>query len=260
MNPTISVVMTAFNHQDYIEEAIASVLEQSFADLELIIVDDASSDQTGSKIAKFIDSRIISLRNRKNLGTTKSLNKGIKAAKGDYIAIMCSDDWLPIDSLKHRYYAIKKYKADICHGGLLRVDLNQQTSSYISPLSSTKKILSFFAKKPINVGINTVSFLFHRKVFEQIGSFSKSDKTKYNRDYEFSLRVMYHYYCVSINKNVYNYRIHKTNNSHHNWMTKQSKKNFAYIENKYQQLFLQKFSQKAQRFNNEIIPQVLETV
>ena len=90
-NPEISVVMGVYNGEGRIKNAILSILSQSFTDFELIIINDGSTDNTQQIIDEFDDSRIISL-SQENLGLTKTLNKGIKLAKGKYIARQDSDD------------------------------------------------------------------------------------------------------------------------------------------------------------------------
>lgn len=90
--PIISVVMTAFNGERFIKEAIDSILGQSFDDFEFIIVDNASKDNTKEIIRSYIDKRIILIENQENLGQTKALNIGIKKSKGDFIARMDADD------------------------------------------------------------------------------------------------------------------------------------------------------------------------
>jgi len=93
-NPLISVVMPAYNVERYIAVAIRSILNQTFKDFELVIIDDGSTDSTPQIISKCkeIDQRIVALQNDKNLKLGRTLNKGIKAAKGKYIARMDADD------------------------------------------------------------------------------------------------------------------------------------------------------------------------
>lgn len=88
----VSVILPVYNSQDYIKEAIDSILLQSFKNWELIIIDDASSDQTPEIIRICKDKRIICLRNNKNEGVAFSLNKGLKQVTGEYIARIDSDD------------------------------------------------------------------------------------------------------------------------------------------------------------------------
>lgn len=90
--PKISVVMPAYNAEKYIAEAINSILSQTFTDFEFIIINDASIDSTKEIIESFQDSRIILINNKQNQGVANSLNIGISAARGKYIARMDADD------------------------------------------------------------------------------------------------------------------------------------------------------------------------
>ena len=94
MMPDVTVLMGVHNGEPYLEGALQSVLDQEFADFEVLIVDDASSDGTAAilKSAGDRDSRIRVLRNDANLGLTASLNKGLRHAHGRYIARMDADD------------------------------------------------------------------------------------------------------------------------------------------------------------------------
>lgn len=93
-NPIISVIMPAYNAEKYLEESIKSILNQTFTNFEFIIINDGSKDNTKKiiDIYKKKDKRIILLNNPKNLGLQVSLNRGLKLAKGKYIARMDSDD------------------------------------------------------------------------------------------------------------------------------------------------------------------------
>jgi glycosyltransferase involved in cell wall biosynthesis len=88
----VSVLMPAFNAEQFIRDAIESILAQTFRNFEFIIIDDGSSDHTSEIIKTFKDSRIRFHRNKKNLGIVRTLNKGLALAKGKYIARMDADD------------------------------------------------------------------------------------------------------------------------------------------------------------------------
>ena len=94
MSAIVSVIMTAYNAQDYIGPAIESVLGQTFADFELLVVDDGSVDSTREIISGFAakDPRVILICNEDNLGQPHSRNKAIDMAKGEFLAIMDADD------------------------------------------------------------------------------------------------------------------------------------------------------------------------
>lgn len=92
--PEVSVLMPVLNGQKYINECIKSILTQSFKNFEFIIINDGSTDKTEKIIKQWIkkDGRIKLINNKKSIGITKSLNKGLKIAKGKYIARQDADD------------------------------------------------------------------------------------------------------------------------------------------------------------------------
>jgi len=93
----VSVIMSVFNYDEYLKEAIDSVLNQTFIDFEFIIIDDGSTDKTSKIIKSYKDRRIKVIQNIENIGIAKSINKGLEIAKGEYIARMDADDiCLPI--------------------------------------------------------------------------------------------------------------------------------------------------------------------
>jgi teichuronic acid biosynthesis glycosyltransferase TuaG len=103
MNPIreqkVSIIMPAYNAEQYIEESILSVLNQTYKNFELIIVNDFSNDNTLGIINKYklIDKRILLINNSENLGVVISRNKAIDLATGSYLAFLDSDDiWLPL--------------------------------------------------------------------------------------------------------------------------------------------------------------------
>lgn len=96
--PLVSVIMPAYNSAQFIEEAIVSVTNQTYTNWELLVVDDASKDETCAIVEAFMkrEKRIYLHRNTKNHGTGAARNAGIAAAKGRYIAFLDADDrWLP---------------------------------------------------------------------------------------------------------------------------------------------------------------------
>lgn len=101
--PFVSVVMPVYNVEKYIDEAIASILNQTFSDFEFIIVDDGSTDNTWDILQTYTDERIILLRNEINIGNYPSRNRGIRVAKGKYIAVMDGDDIVMPDRLEKQY-------------------------------------------------------------------------------------------------------------------------------------------------------------
>ena len=98
--PKVTVLTSVLNGEDFLAEAIDSILAQSFTDFEFIIVDNASTDRTPDIIRSYDDPRVIHLRNPETLNLSQSLNKGLAAAKGDYIARLDADDVAMPDRLE----------------------------------------------------------------------------------------------------------------------------------------------------------------
>lgn len=111
----ISVVMTSYNYAKYIGEAIESVINQTYQDWELIIVDDASADDSLSVINKYVeqDSRIKLFINSKNLGLAGALKKALKYANGEFIAFLESDDKLKPEALEKKIKIAEEHNVDL---------------------------------------------------------------------------------------------------------------------------------------------------
>lgn len=91
-SPTISVILPAYNAERYLQDAIDSILKQTFRDFELIILNDGSTDKTEEIILSYTDPRIRYVKNEQNLKLINTLNKGVELAKGKFIARMDADD------------------------------------------------------------------------------------------------------------------------------------------------------------------------
>lgn len=110
--PGVSVIMPVHNSVRYLRQAVSSILSQSFTDFEFIIVDDASTDGTREILDCFQDNRIQVLNNTTNIGIARSLNRGVQAARGRYIARMDGDDVASPDRLA-RQVAFLDHHPDI---------------------------------------------------------------------------------------------------------------------------------------------------
>lgn len=119
----ISVIIPAYNVEKYIEECLRSVINQTYRELEIIVVDDGSTDSTG-KICDSLskeDSRIIVIH-KDNAGAGFARNDGLKIASGDYICFLDADDFLPQDAYEYMIISLKKHKADLFIGKDVRTD------------------------------------------------------------------------------------------------------------------------------------------
>jgi glycosyltransferase involved in cell wall biosynthesis len=114
--PLISVLIPAFNAEAFIAEAIQSILQQTYTDFELIILNDGSTDQTSQIIDSFADERIQKINLQQNQGLVHARNQLVAAAKGRYIAFLDADDIAFPDRLQKQFTFLETGAADICGG------------------------------------------------------------------------------------------------------------------------------------------------
>lgn len=112
----VSIVMPAYNAERYITEAIQSVIAQTFTDWELIVIDDASQDNTAEIVQKLLiqDTRILFLQNLQNSGVATTRNRGLDIATGEYIAFLDSDDFWESNKLQRQLDLLRQTSADLC--------------------------------------------------------------------------------------------------------------------------------------------------
>ena len=108
-NIIFSVIIPLYNKEKYIKQTILSVLNQTFSDFEIIVVDDGSTDKS-SEIVKFINSRKIKLIYQENSGPSRARNRGIEEARGEYLAFLDADDeWLPKKLESHYLFHMEHF-------------------------------------------------------------------------------------------------------------------------------------------------------
>ena len=116
----ISIVMTAYNMEQYIEEAMMSCLNQTYKDIELVVVEDCSTDNTLAIIEEIAakDSRVEIIKHGINMGAGMGRRDGINAATGEYFITVDADDWLDADFIESLADRAKASGADIVSGGI----------------------------------------------------------------------------------------------------------------------------------------------
>jgi glycosyltransferase involved in cell wall biosynthesis len=128
--PLVSVIIPAYNRANILPRAINSVLNQTYQDFEIIIVDDNSTDDTEDIVKKISDGRIQYIKNQKNVGAAVARNVGIESSKGKYIAFLDSDDeWLPEKLSKQiRLFENSSSNVGVVYSGLTIIDNGRPVS------------------------------------------------------------------------------------------------------------------------------------
>ena len=177
--------MPSYNKAKYIEAAISSIVAQSYANWELLIIDDKSTDNTLDVLARSkLDGRVSLIQNDHNIGLTATWNKGVKLARGEYVCDLDPDDLLTPESLACRLATIQK-GCQAVYGNIIARTNGQDK---IVRQVQRNNIVDFLVNKPASSGINSHSALYAREVFDQIGF--RDHKFGTHADYEFDLRVL----------------------------------------------------------------------
>ena len=196
--PKVSIVLPVYNGEKYIKKAVDSILNQSFSDFELIIVNDCSTDNTEKILDLCDDDRIVIINNSENQKLPKSLNIGFKKAKGEYLTWTSDDNEYHTDALKSMINILDE-KSDV---GLVYSD-------YILIDENDNPINESILPEPDNIIMGNcvgACFLYRKSVADLVGEYD------YNlflaEDYDYWLRIyenskMYHLSMV-----LYNYRTH----------------------------------------------------
>lgn len=125
MTPRISVVVPAYNCAPYIRDSVSSVLSQTVSDLELIVVDDGSTDATLHELSRFSDPRLIVIRNPTNQGVSRATNAGVERARGQYLAALAADDlWLPTKLEQQLAHLESSQDLDASYTWIQHIDLH----------------------------------------------------------------------------------------------------------------------------------------
>lgn len=201
IHPKISVLLPVYNCELYIKETIDSVLNQTFADFELIVIDDCSTDQTVSVIKEFSDTRIRLIEKQVNSGLINSLNLGISIAKGEYIARMDGDDiCLPERFAKQVAFLDKNPNIILCGTAYQTFGAIEKVIRH--PLSH-KKIAAQLCVHSV-FGHPTV--MGKKAIFEQ---HNYNDDFKNVEDYELWSRLIFEGEVANLDEILLFYRVHE---------------------------------------------------
>jgi len=202
--PLVSVLMTAYNCEKYIAEAIESVLASTFANFELIIVDDCSSDSTMAiaKSYELKDRRIKVFKNKINLGDYPNRNEAASFAKGKYLKYVDADDRINIDGLQYCVDSMEKYAA--AGMGMLSFEKPSENDSIY--LMESRDVIQnhFYTKQCLTIGPSGT--IINNDKFKKIGGFDC--RFGVASDMYFNLKMASLFPVLFLPKVFFYYRLH----------------------------------------------------
>ena len=203
-NPKISVVMSVWNGEKYLREAIESILNQTFTDFEFLIVNDGSTDSSFEIIQGYQDERIWVINNEKNIGLTKSLNKAIKQARGEYIARQDADDVSLPDRFEQQVEYFEEHP-EVALLGTSAYKIDEQGKVLGRVIVPAKPGGNLLKGNQFNHG----STMLKREAVDRLGGYN--ELFRYVQDYELWLRMAKHYGVSNLTQILYKLRFHAGN-------------------------------------------------
>ncbi len=209
--PLVSVIMPSYNHERFIAKTMESVLGQSVKDLELIVIDDCSKDRSRDIIQEFAkkDRRVRTIFHEKNMGIAGTVNDGIDAAQGKYVAFMGSDDLWREDKLEKQLEVLKANENLVVWSEGEIIDTNGQPTgelfTQLHPSANGKKSGDVFEELLWYNFILAPSVVLKRG---NLGNMRYSRCLKYLSDYQLAVDLAKKYNFYFINENVTKYRVH----------------------------------------------------
>lgn len=209
-NLTVSVIIPTYNRAHLVGRAIQSVLNQTYQDFELIIVDDGSTDNTDDIIKEFQkkDKRIKYIRHEKNKGGSAARNSGIKVSRGEYIAFLDSDDEWFIEKLKRQMKFFKNASPEVSvvyTGFIYKDELGGNTCKQYIPKKRCYIYEDILAENCVGT---TSTVLIKRKCFEKVEIFDENLPSC--QDWEMWIRIAKEYQFDFIEDPLVTYHIHKS--------------------------------------------------
>lgn len=189
--PKISVIVPIYNSEHFLDKCIQSIINQTYRNIEIILINDGSTDKSLDICYKFkkIDERIIVL-NKKNGGVSSARNMGLDIASGDYIGFIDSDDFIATNMYENMLHAIIKHNADVAECGYFTCDSNYKNIRKYELINSVidgEYMCSYLYLTGENTTNFNVNKLYKRELLYDI----RYPNVRYSEDYWLNVRVFY---------------------------------------------------------------------
>ena len=199
--PLVTIICTCYNHQNYVVETLDSIKNQTYTNIEIVVVDDCSADNSVSVIKKWISNQpnLKLIVNDKNLGLTKSFNNAVTFSKGAYLMDLAADDVLArncIEKLINSYTSFNNPNIGIIYSNATMIDEN---GCFISDFFDERRMeeIQFNIKQKFyktiladSTYMCSISALYNRNIFEKLKGY---DENLYFEDLDYWLRVAKNY-------------------------------------------------------------------
>ena len=220
--PFFSVIIPLFNKEKFIEATLKSVLNQTFIDFEILIIDDGSTDNSATLIKGFDDTRIRYFY-KENAGVSSARNYGIEKSQSNYISFIDADDYWYPDFLEEMFKIIQNYPQQKAFSAAIEIETSKKVipASYSIVRTNDCEIVNYFTASSKETVICTSCAVFHKSIFEETGNFDITVKSGQDTDlwirigmnypvvfsWKILARYIYDENSLSKNKNYLNKKI-----------------------------------------------------
>ena len=202
----VTVITPSYNHEKFVSHAIMSVIQQTYENIELIVIDDGSTDNSVQILTELASKHDFKLIPRANKGLSETLNQGITLARGKYVAFCASDDWYhstKIEKMVSFLECNKQYA--MCYSNLYEFDGKQLKVRKVKYEPDGLLFSKIFTR---DITLPGITALFHKYIFSEIGLF---DTKLYVEDWDMWLRIAHKYKIGFLSDKLAYYRKHDNN-------------------------------------------------
>lgn len=199
--PMVSIVLPVYNGEKYLRCSIESCLNQTYANWELLIIDDGSTDQSPAIAMEYEaqDSRVHYYKNEVNLKLPRALNRGFSLAKGDYLTWTSDDNYFRPNALEKMVSALESGEAEFVFAKYTIIDENDNETMVVEAPGEIKNTIWHY-------NFVGACFMYSRKVYETVGDYEPD--LFLCEDYDYWLRIFNRFEVCYLNENLYAYRQH----------------------------------------------------
>lgn len=205
--PLVTAIIPSYNHERYVEQAIKGIINQTYKNIQFIVVDDASKDNSASIIKKLADKyNFTFIQHSSNKGLSKTLSECLKISKGKYICFCASDDIYFRDKIQKQVEFMERHpEYSMCYGKVIKID---SFGNKISKKMKKTKSGFIFEDLIMDFFIPAVTVMARKEILDKVGLF---DESLFIEDLDMILRIAYKYKIGYLDEYLAYYRIHETN-------------------------------------------------
>ncbi len=185
--PLVSVIIPCYNHEKYLEQSILSVINQTYKNIELIVIDDGSKDKSVELIKNLQKTSDFKFIAQENIGVCKTLNKAVKLSVGKYISILASDDYWEITKIEKQVNILENSNSEFCFTQAIEFDEKEKKEIFPKEVNLDRINKTIFVKNIIPAG----TIFFTRNLYNQLNGFDEN-YFLYFEDFDLSVRLRKH--------------------------------------------------------------------